>query len=59
LQANGFLGRPCDRRCRADACAGTQGNGYKGSIFMVFEYMHHDLTGYMERVNYKLTPAQV
>lgn len=31
----------------------------KGSIYMVFDYMDHDLTGLLERRNYKLAPAQV
>ena len=33
------------------ARAATKTNGYKGSIYMVFDYMDHDLTGMMERRN--------
>ena len=31
----------------------------KGSIYMVFDYMDHDLTGLLERKNYKLSLPQV
>lgn len=34
-------------------------NNYKGSIYMVCDYMDHDLTGLMERRNYKFTLPQV
>ncbi|KAK9829831.1 hypothetical protein WJX72_008122 [[Myrmecia] bisecta] len=34
-------------------------NNNKGSIYMVFEYMDHDLTGLMERRNYKFTVPQI
>jgi cyclin-dependent kinase 12/13 len=30
-------------------------NNFKGSIYMVFDYMDHDLTGLMERCNYRFT----
>ncbi|KAK9788130.1 hypothetical protein WJX73_000793, partial [Symbiochloris irregularis] len=38
---------------------GFHGNNYKGSIYMVFDYMDHDLTGLLERRNYKLTLPQI
>ena len=31
----------------------------KGSIYMVFDYMDHDLTGLMERRNYKMDVSHV
>ena len=34
-------------------------NNYKGSIYMVFDYMDHDMTGLMERQNYKMPMDQV
>ena len=42
----------------ACACAAHKCNNFKGSIYMVFDYMDHDLTGLMERLNHKLpTPV--
>ena len=39
-------------------CAAHKCNNFKGSIYMVFDYMDHDLTGLMERLNHKLpTPV--
>ena len=34
-------------------------NGMKGSIYMVFDYMDHDLTGLMEREGHRFTIPQV
>lgn len=34
-------------------------NNFKGSIYMVFDYMDHDMTGLMERLGYKFTVPQV
>ncbi|KAK9842364.1 hypothetical protein WJX81_008632 [Elliptochloris bilobata] len=34
-------------------------NNMKGSIYMVFDYMDHDMTGLMERKAYKFKPEQV
>ena len=34
-------------------------NGMKGSIYMVFDYMDHDLTGLMEREGHNFTTPQV
>lgn len=34
-------------------------NNYKGSIYMVSDYMDHDLTGLMERCKYKFEVGQV
>lgn len=34
-------------------------NNMKGSIYMVFDYMDHDLTGLMERRNYKMEVPHV
>lgn len=34
-------------------------NNMKGSIYMVFDYMDHDLTGLMERMKYRLEPGHV
>ena len=39
--------------------AAHQANNYKGSIYMVFDYMDHDLTGLMQRRGYKLPVDQV
>ena len=36
-----------------------QVNNFKGSIYMVCDYMDHDLTGLMERRNYKFSIPQV
>lgn len=37
----------------------TEGNKYKGSIYMVFEYMDHDLTGLSDRPGMRFTIPQV
>jgi hypothetical protein len=53
--SNGALLRP-------SACAGHKSNNEKGSIYMVFDYMEHDMTGLLQRVNLtgrSYTPAQV
>ncbi|CAL8470770.1 g10312 [Coccomyxa elongata] len=34
-------------------------NNFKGSIYMVFDYMDHDMTGLMERLGYKFTVPQI
>ena len=34
-------------------------NNYKGSIYMVFDYMDHDLTGLMQRRQNKFTVPEV
>lgn len=34
-------------------------NNMKGSIYMVFDYMEHDLTGLMERRSYKMEIGHV
>ena len=34
-------------------------NNMKGSIYMVFDYMDHDLTGLMERMNHKMAVPHV
>ena len=34
-------------------------NNMKGSIYMVFDYMDHDLTGLMERMNHKMQVPHV
>lgn len=34
-------------------------NNYKGSIYMVCDYMDHDLTGLMERCKYQFKVSQV
>ncbi|KAK9904109.1 hypothetical protein WJX75_004762 [Coccomyxa subellipsoidea] len=34
-------------------------NNNKGSIYMVFDYMDHDMTGLMERLGYKFTVPQI
>ena len=41
------------------ALAAHSVNNYKGSIYMVFDYMHHDLTGLMQRRQNKFTVAEV
>ena len=35
------------------------GNKYKGSIYMVFEYMDHDLTGLSDRPGMRFTVPQI
>lgn len=37
----------------------TDGNKYKGSIYMVFEYMDHDLTGLSDRPGMRFTVPQI
>lgn len=49
--------QPC-RFLTSCLCTGYAGNNYKGSIYMVFDYMDHDLTGLLERMGYKLTLPQ-
>ncbi|GFH26171.1 protein kinase domain-containing protein [Haematococcus lacustris] len=40
-------------------CAVHKNNNYKGSIYMVFDYAEHDLTGLMDSNKFKFTEAQV
>ena len=40
-------------------CTVHRVNGMKGSIYMVFDYMDHDLTGLMEREGHRFTVPQV
>lgn len=35
------------------------GNKYKGSIYMVFEYMDHDLTGLSDRPGMRFSVPQI
>lgn len=37
----------------------AENNKYKGSIYMVFEYMDHDLTGLADRPGLRFTVPQV
>ncbi|KAK4489161.1 hypothetical protein RD792_004955 [Penstemon davidsonii] len=37
----------------------TDGNKYKGNIYMVFEYMDHDLTGLSDRPGLRFTVPQI
>ena len=37
----------------------TEGSKYKGSIYMVFEYMDHDLTGLSDRPGMRFSVPQV
>lgn len=37
----------------------ADGNKYKGSIYMVFEYMDHDLTGLADRPGLRFTVPQI
>lgn len=37
----------------------VHGNKYKGSIYMVFEYMDHDLTGLADRPGMRFTVPQI
>lgn len=37
----------------------ADGNKYKGSIYMVFEYMDHDLTGLADRPGMRFTVPQI
>ena len=46
--------RACASNCAAHKC-----NNFKGSIYMVFDYMDHDMTGLMERQSYKMPMDQV
>ncbi len=43
---------PIDLACCT--CAVHKINNMKGSIYMVFDYMDHDLTGLMERMHFKM-----
>ncbi|KAL9691848.1 hypothetical protein QQ045_012275 [Rhodiola kirilowii] len=40
-------------------CCNTYGNKYRGSIYMVFEYMDHDLTGLSDRPGQRFTIPQI
>ena len=40
-------------------CWVVEGNKYKGSIYMVFEYMDHDLTGLSDRPGMRFTIPQI
>ena len=48
------LRRRCALHFAAHKC-----NNYKGSIYMVFDYMDHDMTGLVERQGYKIPMDQV
>lgn len=37
----------------------SDGNKYNGGIYMVFEYMDHDLTGLSDRPGMRFTVAQI
>lgn len=37
----------------------AEGNKYKGGIYMVFEYMDHDLTGLADRPGMRFSVAQI
>lgn len=37
----------------------SDGNKYKGGIYMVFEYMDHDLTGLADRPGMRFSVAQI
>ena len=37
----------------------TDGNKFKGGIYMVFEYMDHDLTGLADRPGLRFTVPQI
>lgn len=43
----------------ADEQVNQEGNRYKGSIYMVFEYMDHDLTGLADRPGLRFTIPQI
>jgi hypothetical protein len=43
--------------CRSHAV--HKANQFKGSIYMVFDYAEHDLTGLMDTVRYKFSEPQV
>lgn len=40
-------------------CAIADGNKYKGGIYMVFEYMDHDLTGLADRPGMRFSVPQI
>jgi hypothetical protein len=40
-------------------CECVDGNKYKGGIYMVFEYMDHDLTGLADRPGMRFTVPQI
>ena len=53
---------PTSLRAAAPARAGHKSNNDKGSIYMVFDYMEHDMTGLLQRVNLSgrhFKPAEV
>lgn len=37
----------------------SDGNKYRGGIYMVFEYMDHDLTGLADRPGMRFSVAQI
>lgn len=37
----------------------AEGNKYKGGIYMVFEYMDHDLTGLADRPGMRFSVPQI
>lgn len=39
--------------------SGVDSNKYKGNIYMVFEYMDHDLTGLADRPGLRFTIPQI
>lgn len=42
-----------------DFLTGIDSNKYKGNIYMVFEYMDHDLTGLADRPGLRFTIPQI
>jgi hypothetical protein len=46
-------------RCRVVELNVVDGNKYKGSIYMVFEYIDHDLTGLADRPGMRFTVPQI
>lgn len=40
-------------------CEIADGNKYKGGIYMVFEYMDHDLTGLADRPGMRFSVPQI
>jgi len=50
------------RHCCPHSFAGHKSNNEKGSIYMVFDYMEHDMTGLLQRqhlLGRKFEEAQV
>ncbi len=43
----------------APFCLGTKANQYRGSVYLVFEYMDHDLYGLISSGVCRLSPVQV